>query len=389
MKLLLTSVDCLLDKKTGKLFNGITDQIDKYLSLSNKNRVVVISASGVGLDKIPKKYNPLKVSFKIRGKGDAFLEYVAKKTGFDTNEVIILGCKDMDMYTAAHIRAILLSANYAKSNNPSEKIYSKEYGIPLPTVVDVGLFFENFYHISDPWHLKIEVDDITTLYALTSANTIGYEGTPIASLRHRFKDCLKNDDDEHIVAFTSYFLMSARRITNELAGIDYWDIYPCSEANKINNDLLFFAKKASHSFGTEFQKERILIRTTNTTKRHSIGGDQRIANGCDGELTSIKINSYYNGKLRGKSVVIIDDFTRFGTSCETVRHLLKKAGVAKIVFIAMGKFGNDVNYHSYDYDLSGSIYSEIKAEKKSHSIVTGVKNIKSANEFLNSLRRLA
>jgi phosphoribosylpyrophosphate synthetase len=174
-------------------------------------------------------------------------------------------------------------------------------------------------------------------------------------------------------------------MTKDLSDIDYWDIYPGSSKSSENKDLLYFVKKACQSFAKTFQKERIFTRTIDTPKRHMKSFNQRVAEGCDDQFKSIVVNKHYTKLLEGKSVAIIDDFIRIGTSSETARMLLEEAGVSKIIFIAMGKFGADKNYYRYKYELSGSIYTGLKYKKVSHAIIEGELNPISNREFLTSL----
>lgn len=91
--------------------------------------------------------------------------------------------------------------------------------------------------------------------------------------------------------------------------------------------------------------------------------------------------------MKGKIVCILDDFTTYGTSCETARHLLESAGVEKIIFITLGKFGKE--YHSYDYQLDGDIFDSFTYSKVGASrMLTGIFNTNANVEMLNSLNHL-
>jgi hypothetical protein len=387
LKLLLTSVDALVNSATGRSFPGIKKQLDYYLSLDPGNRVVVMSVRSAGLQNIPKEYNPLLVPFRLRGSGVELLVFIAAKTGFSIDQTIVLGSKDHDMYTAAHTNSILLTAVYSQSNNAGAVIFIKQYGVPLNNVASLGKFFERFYGLSQPWYFRVEVDPVTTLYALTNANTFGIKGTPEEELKRKFLDCLKNDNATHLVAFSSYFLVSCH-LLEEFRDIDIWDIYPSSSKERVNEDLLYFARMAAHSFKKTFPKHRLLIRKAPASKRHFKNPALRVDHGCKEELETMIINPAYNGKLAGKSVAIIDDFTRFGTSCETARILLREAGVRKVVFIAMGKFGGDNQYHAYEYSIAGNIHTSVRATKVSHTVINGTLNRHSNLEFLESFRDL-
>jgi hypoxanthine phosphoribosyltransferase len=123
----------------------------------------------------------------------------------------------------------------------------------------------------------------------------------------------------------------------------------------------------------------------NAQVRHNMSPTARVEDGCDDQFRTMVINPFYKDKLAGKNVCIIDDFTRHGTSAETVRHMLKQAGVNKILFIAMGKFKANAVYNKYTYKLSGDVYSGLKYRQVSREQIVGNINPKANKDFIESL----
>ena len=83
---------------------------------------------------------------------------------------------------------------------------------------------------------------------------------------------------------------------------------------------------------------------------------------------------------------MIDDFTTYGTSCETVRNVLEKEEVGQVVFIALGKYGK--TYLKYDYELKGNLFGTYTYNRVLVSDMTGTFNPFANKEFLDSIKGL-
>jgi hypothetical protein len=84
--------------------------------------------------------------------------------------------------------------------------------------------------------------------ALTSANTFT-DGRTAVRIKDEFREHLKKHKKDYVLPFAYYFIVAAHLMMKDLSGFDYWDIYPSSGKNSDNDDLLYFAKKAAHTFG--------------------------------------------------------------------------------------------------------------------------------------------
>ena len=79
----------------------------------------------------------------------------------------------------------------------------------------------------------------------------------------------------------------------------------------------------------------------------------RLYNKCDNDFDTLILNPLLIDKVRGKCVCIIDDYITNGYSAEAAKHILFQAGVEKVIFISMGKFGT--KYYETNYQLSGDV----------------------------------
>ncbi|MBZ4190732.1 phosphoribosyltransferase [Niabella beijingensis] len=381
MKLLLTSPDALINQATGKFFAGIEDCLDRFIE-NDENVVVVVSVHQDRLELIPNKFNPYNIRGQLRG-SPKLIELLTEELELEPQDIIILGCKDEDVHQAANSKLLLLRALYAKPNNADSKIYSKRYGIGIKNAEKLELFFTLFADFLGSWYYELVVSPKMTIYALTDAGTINKKIDEVLAV-NKFKRCLKEGDRKNRGAYVVYFLVSMYLIIKDLNLVSYWSIYPSSGLGE-NEDLDFFKTKASQLFkGTV--KEPILVRTKESRKRHLKSRDTRIKEGCDVQFDTIILNPYYRYKLKGKVICVIDDFTTYGTSAETARILLEQAGVKKIVFICMGKFGRE--YYKYDYELTGDIFGKYSYKKKNRMALSGSFKREANAAFIESISHL-
>lgn len=57
------------------------------------------------------------------------------------------------------------------------------------------------------------------------------------------------------------------------------------------------------------------------------------------QARTVRIDPKYRGKLKGKTVVVFDDFTTEGKSIEWARTLLTSANAEQVIALTIGKYG--------------------------------------------------
>ncbi|CAM4389444.1 phosphoribosyltransferase [Flavobacterium terrigena] len=352
MKLLITSIDALIDNLTEDYFDGIKEALDYFESLNEDNTVVIISIHQDRLDAIPNDFEKVCVNANYR-RGTGLIQYINNKIKINFSDILILGAKEDDLFLAANSKLVLLTADYARENNPDDKLYTYRYGIGILSPARLRYFFEHFLNINNPWYYRLKVDDSTELYGLTNAMTNMELNPDVKAIGNSLKGFLKSGITEFKNPFLIYSLISAYQNHSEFNEINYWGYYP-SSTGKENEVLKTFKEVLRKTFSSSRKTDDILIRHKPSAARKNMSAAERISNGCNSEFDTIILNPVYKHLLRGKNVCIIDDYTTHGSSCETVRKLLKKAGVNKIIFIALGKF--KVDYKIYDYEIDGDVY---------------------------------
>ncbi len=371
MKLLITNPDAIYNTKTNEYYDGILDVLNEFNERDDRG-IVVISAQYNKLNIIPKEFNPLHVNGKQR-RGKQLINLIESKLKIKVPSVIVLGTKIDDVMLASNSKILLLRADYTQHLDPDNRLFTKSYGVlGIRDSNHLHLVLSKFRDVVSPWYFKLKVSDITTIYSLTNANTMGYRGTDAVILSNEFKDLLKKGDLSNFDEFALFFMISTYKLFDEFKDIDYWCVYPTSDGS-IDVDLHEFAKKMRESLNKTSPGD-LLRRSKPVDKRRS-KPNTSIFDTISTQINSIDVN-LRDFDLKGKSVCVIDDFSTYGTSCETVRYLLEKEGVKKIIFITMGKFGKDYHKLVRDKATGKIIAKNILGDFNSGADIDFVKSLK-------------
>ncbi|WP_266366651.1 phosphoribosyltransferase [Tellurirhabdus rosea] len=367
MNLLITSVEAIINSSTMSPYDGIIEALQNFRSSKDGNLVIVVSSNPDKLYAVPDGFE-IFLSPREERTTSLINSILKQYNSFTIGDVILLGAKDMDFYLAVNNRVLLLSALYAyKGARDQQKVLS--YGIPIRVIDNLNLFFNINQKINRPWFYKLVVSRVTTIYSLTNANTY-YTSKNLEKMNLAFQDCLKQGNTTNFSLFLVYFLISSfsPQTVNDFRQIDFWGIYPSSGLD-VNDSLEAFKEyirkmyKGKPDVRANRMQPPILERIEPTYQRHKLGSQKRVSDGCDEQFKTIRINPNYREQLRGATVCIIDDYTTYGTSCETARALLEAAGVKKLIFVALGKFG--LEYYQYSYKILGDVFGKYEFFRES------------------------
>ncbi len=141
-----------------------------------------------------------------------------------------------------------------------------------------------------------------------------------------------------------------------------WGTYPSSSSANDDSDVLcdFTHRLRTTVSRVKYAKRDVplFIRHTPSVKRSRAGAtvdrtDPR------GQIVSLHLNPEYRKKISGRHVIVVDDCTTYGVSFGVAAAFLNKAGAASVTGIALGKFGNALNY--YDIDIQTDPFSPVDA----------------------------
>ena len=78
---------------------------------------------------------------------------------------------------------------------------------------------------------------------------------------------------------------------------------------------------------------------------------------CLKHFQSIRISENYNKKLEKRVVCVFDDYLTHGNTFETLRNLLVKCQVSKIILVSIGKFkrNDEEVYKQKSFSISGDV----------------------------------
>ncbi|MEU8308959.1 hypothetical protein AB0C84_35895 [Actinomadura sp. NPDC048955] len=129
-------------------------------------------------------------------------------------------------------------------------------------------------------------------------------------------------------------------------------VYPSSSPGRVSEQLQAFLQPASHLFHN-YYREDLLVRAVQApdtswerfmARREGRRAQVSIAT----QATTVHVGSNYgDGRLRGKTVIVADDFTTHGMSLSWAQTLLDTAGVEQVILLAVGKYGG-AHHTSYE-----------------------------------------
>ncbi|EJQ32409.1 hypothetical protein IEC_05421 [Bacillus toyonensis] len=328
-----------------KMYAGVEELIK---NLNEDGHKIIVISHGTESIRIMKKIFEETFEFKVIC---TYRKIIRENVNEDNaSSFILVGSSDDDLILAANKRILII--NPAWSVKQEEK--PARYGISLERPDQL---FEAIRLIDNQnkWYYELEIDQNTTVLALTSANTLN--GDVVRTEKEvliGFENLLKSGNRNYFN--TLYFhLISGVMKSSELRNVDRWGIFPSSSVN-LNEELEELKERCRYLTYKKMNKP-LFIRHTAVNKSRNTDPEIRRRLGCMKHFDSIVLNPYYSNKIKGQVVCVIDDYITNGISFETARNLLLKAGAKKIILVALGRYrkGQHGIYQHEVYDLKGNI----------------------------------
>jgi hypothetical protein len=353
-KVLLLSEGVLRNPATGGFYPGILEALKM---MRQGNHILLVSNHGrptwLTSDMAYIQY----YGTASRQSGDLVENIISdnKSKNIVKSEIIVIGAADADMQMASNSNTLLIRPAWAKLEANMAK-YGVEWKDPstLPALVD-------YLDDTGPWFF-VSPDTFLNIYCLTSAGTKYETDADYEKLANRMRWCLKDGQVELKSGLTLH-LLSSIYATSGFSEAKRWGFYPSSNsANDLSEVMAEFTRHAGHLFKRRV-KEPLFIRHKPSVKRHLAGGNRTDATS---QVTTLHLNPYYKGKLKGEMVVVLDDFLTYGLSFGVAAAFLKKAGAKKVIGIAMGKFGGVAQ--RYQIEIEGDPFSPAHTFQQGSSI---------------------
>lgn len=276
----------------------------------------------------------------------------------------MIGVVDNDAIFSFHCKLPLFNPGKIIDNRVaiSEKV--EKYGLPFfdfETVIKC--FFAYEAHKEKYFHIVSNNYSYEAI-SLYNANTY-YRPENEKIIKKIFETQLKSEINErnHAILILLLFSLINEVTTNRsFDEVNYWGTFPSSKSLNIDTSAAFIKESIRVIVGGGPRNgPEIFIRVSDMEAKHEKGTELRIHNRCEKDFETLIINPKIETVIKGKVVCIIDDYITYGHSAEAAKNLLFSAGVSKIIFLSMGKFGKKYYYSEYlltgNFTLQGYNYS--------------------------------
>lgn len=277
---------------------------------------------------------------------------MSARSKIPARDFLVLAADQNDVQMAKNAGAVLVAAGWAADALTMK--YGIAVGSPaeLAEVLDlVGAWPGEWYFVGkEPWY---QVDALSNVsgkhvgpaqeaFAAKAVSTIKGGGPRLTAL---------------LVVTVRSLLMGGIADRDDLM----WGFYPSSTSKNADGETLadFGHRLRTVASRVKFAErgKPLLIRHAVSPKRSQGGGGDRTD--PSDQIRTVHINPAYRGKVKGRNIVLLDDCTTYGVSFGVSAALLRVAGAASVTCVALGKFGNCLNY--YEIDVTSDPFAPVAA----------------------------
>lgn len=296
--------------------------------------------------------------------GVQFLQALARQNGsvivqnaatlkLKPHDVIVLVANQVDMQMAKNGGAVMVAAAWA-----GDKV-TQNLGVLVKNPAEFLEVVDLTNNWNGAWWFAGNKD--YGVRALADLSSMYGENDTQVVFANKLKNTVKNGGPQMVGLLTT----TARSLLTEgVSSVEnlLWGVYPSSKSQnndtEVLSDFTHRLRTISSRVRMAARGEPLFIRHKASPKRSQGGGGDRTD--PSSQIETIHINPYYKkpGRLAGKHVIVIDDCTTYGVSFGVAAALLRRAGVAGMTGVALGKFGNRLA--SYNIDITSDPYSPIK-----------------------------
>ena len=261
---------------------------------------------------------------------------VQDEFGIERNELVWLGDSNRDMRAAVNTGVLYFNAGWSEPDYP--------YGINLATPYLLPLFLQEFFQKPLSWYWQFDGRDRQARSVLVKA-MMDANGAGFLDLKSDLIAFLKEGGDPRVgvgpMRLRTFIFM---HFVGSLFGdpfyrrVDTWTAYPSSRGGT-NPALSALVTLVARLFKDRYFDD-LLIRHTQSLDSGT-SRRQQIQVTFSNQSNTIRVNQDHLRRIRGKHIVVIDDFATRGYSGECARQLLLEAGAAEVVCVNVCKYGPD------------------------------------------------
>lgn len=315
-----------------------------------------------------------------------WIDAVCSQFKLNKNEVIYIGDSDHDMQTAVNSKIVYLNAEWS---NPGYK-----YGIPVSSPELLPLIINHFFLKKDLWYWSVNTSDLRGNQVIKRA-LIHDRDIGVNNFRDNLLEWSKKGRDCSVGAITMgefivYHLLGSLYLDGMYSDIDTVSIIPGHAGG--HNPLM---DKSIHRISRLFRENfvpNLLNRHTPTRKSAYLryAGESpefqyqvsTVCLDCDPRDR--------NKIIKGKTILVIDDFITQGFNTEWARNLLYNAGANKVISVTIGAFLDIVEVQSIAKEFNWDSFVAVNIDDKYiiSKKVTATKNPRALEKIVESYKEL-
>ena len=293
----------------------------------------------------------------------------AEKFNLNSHDVLVLATKNEDVQMGKNGGAVLIAAGWSTDTQVKSLGICVDNAQQLQEIIDLSAGWLGYwwFKVDKPRYKVRALADLSS-YGKTNAQQ---------TFSKKLTETVKGGGNRlnALLAITARSLLTDENIAESDL---LWGVYPSSSSNNDDNEVLsdFTHRLRTTVSRVRFSKrgEPLFIRHIPSSKR-SAGGSNDRTDPAE-QILTLHLNPYYKEKdrLSGKHVIVIDDCTTYGVSFGVAAAFLRKAGVASVTGVALGKFGNQLGY--YEIDILSDPFAPISKDGFSSKLFTvaGINN---------------
>lgn len=274
-------------------------------------------------------------SGKRRGSPD-WVDTAADALGVARHELLYVGTTVLDWRTAINSAVFYLHALWAAPKPPGTT------SLAAATPSEVRHILETFLLRPPQWSYRLDGSN-WKLRALLPAGAVLPSTRPRQTFRLQhvftYEQAIRiGDDDARDVLML--FVIANAYLEGLFPANAYLCVYPGSKRGTVSKQLQGYVGRAAALFHGHYRDD-LLVRArdapdTSLARYHASQTGTSAGVSIATQATTVHLGPSYREKLRGKTVVVFDDFTTNGMSLEWARLLLTAAGAGQILLLTAG-----------------------------------------------------
>jgi phosphoribosylpyrophosphate synthetase len=383
LKVAVFDLDDTVISPNGRIVDGMAD----LFTFLDSHDIKSVIASNKGSAECQKKLSRAGIkphaliTKDVTGENKGSPEYyfaACKATGCKREEGIYIGHSKFDMATATNARTIFINAVWAGS--------ATDYGVKIKTPSTLIKYISLFLLKNHPWYARLDSEDRNESSVIVRA-MMDCHGGGNAAIEQEFVNWLKRghqtSSTKKFEKFATHHFIASLHLSGIAQKLDYWTTYPGHNKGSGNGVLAPILDVAARYFHDKYVN--LLVRHTDSTKSaYARAKGQHVP--FDNQTTSMKLSSEAQGKIEGKTILVVDDFTTEGNSFEWARNAFLHAGAKQIILTSFGKYPRPYHIRTIKDGVSWNVFKESTVmESDFHCDPETMKTeVKALQEFVQS-----